>query len=58
VRRGIEVRACFEVGLNGLEQRSTSALDPLAADTAQDCHRRASFAMTTTLETLSPNFIV
>ncbi len=50
--------ALLQVGLDGLEERDACALDPLAAEAAENCHRDTGSDMTVTLGGGSPGFIV
>ena len=50
--------ALLQMGLDGLEERDACALDPLAAEAAENCHRDTGSDMTVTLGGGSPGFIV
>ena len=50
--------ALLQVGLDGLEERDACALDPLAAEAAENCHRDTGSDMNVTLGGGSPGFIV
>ena len=50
--------ALVQMGLDGLEERSACALDPLAAEAAENCHRNPGSDMSVTLGGASPGFIV